>query len=156
MAMSKQDYITLGESQFKRGENRPLGNSWQSKAMQQGYDCAQTDDNDTRHYAKLDAQNEAASAQTQDDQGGSSLKASEALPASSQIDSIGYHPTPVRNTALRDAIAQVDSTTNAITSHIAFLREEAMLPTTSIKRATRLIYKADLLQYKHQYLIGQA
>ncbi len=174
MAMTKKDFFSLGFTECVHGLPLPTGTSWQELAKAEGWVAAAAEIRSTK------APDQATEAGQKESEGGSSLKASEPLPASSQTDSIvkllnestlhfkntevltglftanKLNVAPVRNTALRDAIAQVDSTRSAIVSHIRFLREEAEKITyKNFKRAMRLANKADKLESKHYlFLIG--
>lgn len=97
MAMSKQEYVTIGEQQFARGEARPLGNSWQSKAMQFGYDEAACKDHDARVEAGQDeaqmhseAQNQGKKADESEALGVGSPSAADAL--AHGLAGLGYRP----------------------------------------------------------------
>jgi hypothetical protein len=83
MAKNKLEYRKDGYSEFLHGLPMPTGSSWQELARAQGWIDASRE---AQEHADS-ARNATASAQTEDDQGDSSLKASKALPYSSQIDS---------------------------------------------------------------------
>lgn len=54
MAITKETCIAEGEQLFRKGAERPEGSSWQVKAKQQGYDCAQTDAHDLKQDEKAE------------------------------------------------------------------------------------------------------
>lgn len=54
MAKTTTDYQNDGAARFRADEERPIGNSWQAKAMQAGYDCAQTEAYDAREDEKAE------------------------------------------------------------------------------------------------------
>lgn len=130
MAMTKESCIAEGEQLFRQGAERPEGDSWQAKARQQGYDCAQTDADDEKFYAKKE--------QSDDTQ-------VEVIRVSNQVAQVLQK---AGEGAILDYLKDYAARVRPALHHASFLEKDAIAEKNP-KRSNRLMLKAKAIRLRY-------